>query len=65
MEADAENFKKFLEANSESHFDFNKIMDDSSISSLLNTGNGPTRAATAVSYAPGVNLDNQVKKWTP
>ena len=65
MEANADNFKKFLEANNKSQFDFNKIMDDSSIGSLLHTGNGPTRATTAVSYAPGVNLDDQVKNGPP
>ena len=35
QDVNVENFKKFLETNSKSHFDFNRIMDDSSIGSLL------------------------------
>ena len=66
QDVNAENFKKFLEANNKSHFDFNRIMDDSSIGSLLNASNGPrAKAASAISYAPGVNLDEQAKRGLP
>ena len=41
-------------------------MDDSSIGSLLNASNGPrAKAASAISYAPGVNLDEQAKRGLP
>ena len=62
----AENFKKFLEANNKLHFDFNKIMDDSSVGSLLNASKRPNdNTTTVISYAPGVNLDEQVKSGLP
>ena len=54
--------KKFLEANNKSHFDFNKIMDDLLVGSLLNPKNGPPNNNTATfSYAPGVKIDKQAK----
>ena len=56
-----ENFQKFIDAqNSKTHFNFNRIMDDSSIGSLLNPGNKATKTRKpAVAMAPGVNLGKQ------
>lgn len=60
LDGNAKNFKKFLEANSKSHFDFNKIMDDSSVGSLFNANNEPSVQPTAaILLDPGINLGKQ------
>ena len=56
------NFQNFLQAqNAKSKLDLGRIMDDTSVGSLLNPNNNPARKTAAIATAPGVNLDDKIR----